>query len=278
LRRIIWAACLLLALAPCGATRAQEARADFLSFISVNDIRGIAANGSKLWLATQGGAVSYDVSTGDERVFHRTRDGLLSDSVSAVAVGPDGRVWLSTDRAGISVYDPQSEQWEPFTSQLRQIPGNRINRIRFDRDSLFVSAQEGFALFVGDAEPVFYLDGVSLGLPSPDVFDFVADPHGDGFWLSTAGGVVHRDSLEAYTVYPSGQQVPGRLVRYRGRWVTSFGIGVSALDPQSGTWGLIAGGYPGEAITDLMTDGDNLYLCTTAGPWKFDGTSYSRLG
>jgi streptogramin lyase len=250
-----------------------------LTFLGVNDIRGIASSGSKLWLATQGGAVSYDVGTGEERIFHRKRDALLSDSVSAVAVGPDGRVWLSTDRAGISVFDPQTEEWEPYTSQLRQIPGNLINRIRFDRDSLFVSAEQGFALFVGDEEPAFYLDGVSLGLPSPDVRDFAADPHGDGFWLSTAAGVVHRDSLDAYTVYPGGVgDVPGRLVRYQGRWVTSFGVGVSALDPQSGTWGQIAGGYPGEIITDLMAEGSDLYICTTDGPWKFDGAAYSRIG
>lgn len=270
----------LLVLAVGGVVRAQDVRPDVMTYLSVNDVRGIASGGSSLWLATTGGAVSYDTRTGEANIYHRRRDGLLSDSVSAAAVGPDGRIWLSTERAGISVLNPQSGEWEPYTSQLRPIPGDRINRVRFAQDSLFISAEEGFALFVGEERPAFYLDGISLGLPSPDVRDLVADPGGDGLWISTAGGVVHRDSLESYTLYPSGggSVASGRLVRYRGKWVTSFGIGVSTLNLPGGTWEPLGAGDPNAIVKDLMAEGNDLYIATDRGLWKFDGNAFSNVG
>ena len=280
MRRVIGLCCVILVLVSAGAARAQEVRPDFLTFLSVNDVKAMASDGTRLWLATTGGAVSYDPATHDTKVMHRMRDGLLSDSVSAVTISPDGRVWFGTERAGISIYDPQNDEWEPYTSQLRRIPGDQINRLRFAQDSLYISEKQGFTVNVGDQGIAFYLDGTSLGLPSSDVRDIARSPDGNGLWIATADGVVHRDSLEAYRNYPNiaGDPVADRIVRYRGEWLAAFGNELRTLRLPDGVWVELSQTNPLQHVWDLLVDGNVLYIAGDNGVWKYDDSGYTRLG
>jgi hypothetical protein len=297
LRRVIGICFVIFGLAACGSALAQNP--NVMTFLSVNDVQGITSDGTRLWLATEGGSVSYNPATHESRVFHREREGLLSDSVSAVAVAPDGRIWFATQRSGISIYDPDNDQWEPYTSLLGPIPGDKINRIRSAQDSMYVSARQGLSVFVWNEDAnafdrkAFYLEGLYLGLPSADVHDIVRDPHRDGWWIATTAGVVHRDSLAAYSVpYQNSNSVlpvVGRLVRYRGEWVGAFipatgdlqASEVKVLRFQQGggyAWEDLAAGGPTSWIHDMLVDSGVLYIATDLGVVKFDGTEFAQVG
>ncbi|MDM7914834.1 MAG: two-component regulator propeller domain-containing protein, partial [Candidatus Eisenbacteria bacterium] len=238
-----------------------------------NNVRGLAWDGSRFWLATMGGAVGYDPATGEIDTFHRRNGGLLSDSLRAVAVGPDGRVWFGSDRAGISVLDPASGTWDAFTSLLQPIPGNEIRSLAIRGDTLFVGTAHGFTIFEGDTVRAVCFEGIDLcGLPNYEVRDIVSDPAGDGFWFATSGGVAHRDRAGAWTVYadPPSNTTVQRLIRHRGEWVGAFPDGVRVL--RQGAWTLLASGLPQDpVISDLLSEGDVLWVASARGVYRRDG-------
>jgi streptogramin lyase len=137
-----------------------------------------------------------------------------------------------------------------------------------------VGTREGFALFVDGDQRVVCLEGVDLcDLPSFDVRDLATDPQGDGLWLATAGGVVHRTALGSYTTYDQNTegQVAGRLIRHRGEWIAVFTEGIRRLDPQTHQW-LDYGGPSEEGdVVDLLSEGDVLHAAGPGGVWRRDG-------
>lgn len=257
-----------------GSLNAQEGQPIWDTFLYTNEVRSLAYDGQRLWLATGGGAVAYDPITGAVETHHRKRDGLLSDSLSGVAVDGMGSVWFGTEKVGISVLDPQTDTWEPFTSLLRPIPGDNIQRIRIAGDSLFVGTDRGFALFVGGDQKVVCLEGVDLcELSSFNVHDLASDPEGDGLWIATAEGVVHRDALGGFTSYTLdvGTSVATRMIRHRGAWVVVFPDGIHRLDPVTEEW-LPLGGPSGEgSVVDLLSEGETLLASGNSGVWSRQG-------
>jgi len=259
--------------------------------LNVNDLRALAYDGSRIWIATGGGAVAYHPGSEESTVFHRGRDGLLSDSLSQAVAGPDGRIWFGTERVGISILDPGTGSWEPYTSILRPIPGDRIQRIRLGEDSLLVGTAQGFSIQVksgGDFRLRFPCqEGIDpCGLPSFDVRDLASDPGGDGIWIATALGVVHRDTIGAggWTTYADGVANPSatRLARHRGEWIAAFPEGVYVLRGPSGErrWTLLAAGMTSDAaIVDLLSVGDALYAAGGKGVWARVGeAAWSLVG
>ncbi len=257
----------------------------------MNDLRSLAYDGEQLWIATGGGAVAYNPETEETRIYHRTRDGLLSDSLMTVVIGPEGRIWFGTVAAGISIYDAQAESWEPYTSVLRPIAGDWIQRIVLRADTLMVGTAEGFTVQV-EGEHGLELrlpcqEGIDpCAMPSFDVRDLASDPGGNGIWVATAAGVAHRDTvgLGAWTTYAEGPSLPAatRLIRHRGEWVAAFSDGVRVLRESDlrTVWELFADGMTaGAGIVDLLSDGGTLLAAGAKGVWASeDGGSWSLLG
>lgn len=93
-------------------------------------IRGLAAEGDTVWLATPDGALRYD---GRWTVF-TTADGLPGNDVTAIGTGEDGRVWAATsDLAGdigVVVFDGQ--RWQPHPNRdaaAEQLASDDVSRI-----------------------------------------------------------------------------------------------------------------------------------------------------
>jgi ligand-binding sensor domain-containing protein len=258
-------------LLPAAGSRAQESRPTLDIHLNTNDVRGIAATGGRLWIATGGGVVSFDPSTGDTRTYHRGRDALLSDSLSGVAIAPDGKLWFGTEKAGISILDPATESWQPFTSLLYPIPDDQIQRVRFAGDSLLVGTARGMAVFVGGVQRLVCQQGVDLcGLPSFDVRDIATGP--DGLWVATTEGAARLSPLGEWTTFAEGPSNPAikRIVRHRGEWVGAFTFGVLAL--RGGIWVPVAPGLPVDAaIVDLLSDGGELFAAGH-GVWRWSGS------
>jgi ligand-binding sensor domain-containing protein len=261
------------------------------TYLNVNDLRSLAYDGARLWIATGGGAVAFDPVTGETSIYHRMRDGLLSDSLGTVVLEADGRIWFGTVAAGISIFDPEAETWEPYASVLRPIPGDDIQRIVLTPDTLMVGTKEGFTLQIAGE------DGMELrlpcqegidpcDLPSFDVRDLASDPGGDGIWIATAAGVVHHDTVGTgdWTTYAAGPPVAAatRLIRHRGEWVASFPDGVRVLRPsgESRTWFPFAEGMTANAgIVDLLSEGQTLLAAGAKGVWSSEaGGPWTLVG
>ncbi len=73
------------------------------------DARGL------IWIGTQSGLVRYD-GYRFRRFAHKVGDpfSLADDFVMVLLVANDGRIWVGTRNAGISVFDPASERFQNF--------------------------------------------------------------------------------------------------------------------------------------------------------------------
>lgn len=241
-------------------------------YLDVNDVRDLGYDGERIWVATTGGAVAFDPESGKYDILHRRSGGLLSDSLTAVQIDHTGRIWFGTERAGISIHDPTSGTFEAYTSLFRPLPSDRIQALRVGGDSLLVGSDNGLTVLVSDEQRVACLEGIyTCELPSYSVLDIVSDPSGNGVWIATARGVVHRTQQGAWLPYLNGPAEPraDRLIRHRGRWVAAFGSQILALPTAgSSTWEALAPGIPaGADVTDLLSSQSGLFAGTTAGVW-----------
>ena len=66
-----------------------------------------------VWIATDHGLTRYTPGAGADGVWqtYTRRHGLPSDQVTAVAVGPAGRVWIGTECDGLGWADPPYDEW-----------------------------------------------------------------------------------------------------------------------------------------------------------------------
>ncbi len=79
----------------------------FASSLTCSMINSMAVRGDKLYLATQGGFIIYDLAEHTTRTF-TTIDGLPHNNINFVYIDNDGQVWLGPKDSGIAQYDPQS--------------------------------------------------------------------------------------------------------------------------------------------------------------------------
>jgi hypothetical protein len=76
----------------------------------INDLLFYQGN---LWAATRGGVIVWDSATGRYNKY-TTLDGLVSNMVITVELGPDRTLWFGT-WGGVSHYDPTTGRWQNFT-------------------------------------------------------------------------------------------------------------------------------------------------------------------
>ncbi len=187
-RRILaLAACTLAAAAvvfPAGA-----AVGDWTSYTWSNGVNDIAVSGNTLWWATTGGAVRTDLTSFETEVLNRARGTLVSDTLTAVCVAPDGTVWFGSADRAVSAYIPSSSSWRRIQG-IDGLPDPRVRTLSCLGTSLWVGTSRGFAEFRdGLVTSNSCEQGIDLGcgLVSFDVRAILLS--GSTRWFGTALGV-----------------------------------------------------------------------------------------
>jgi len=83
------------------------------SYPEVGAVRDLAFDtDGNLWAVGYKGAALLDLSEGEMNGYTK-KDGLPTNDIMAVAVGPEEKVWFGTRRAGACCYD--GSNWTTFT-------------------------------------------------------------------------------------------------------------------------------------------------------------------
>lgn len=152
------------------------------------EINAIAFAGDSLWIGT--GMGLYNLRTEGLRHYYKS-DEVTSGIVSALEVGPDGRLWVGT-WGGLDVFDNQTRVASYTTAD--GLPHYDIRSLTFGPDR---------RLWVGTALGVTRFDGGSWSLRhsrrwllSDDVRDVAIGPDGTA-WIATGKGVsaIRRKSM-----------------------------------------------------------------------------------
>ena len=211
-----------------------EALAQWQSFPAFRDIRALAGSDDAVWAATPAGVFSYAPADGS---FSRytTIDGLRGGEVTAIAVAPDGRVWVGYADGVLDRIDPVTDEVRSFFEIARadQYASRGVNRIRPRGEQLFIATD--FGLVVWDTardevrQTAARLGPLESATPVRDAALAPApDGSGRALWLATDEGLVWTpeatDNLQLPSAWTLAEGSPApayALAEYDGAlWTT----------------------------------------------------------
>ncbi|MBU1626543.1 hypothetical protein KKB18_04165 [bacterium] len=241
-----------------------------------NYVRSQVLNGNNLWLATSGGVVKFDISTGEMQQFDRAT-GLLYPGVDHIVIDGKGNIWCSSTYA-LCRYD--GNKWEYFAQDNGLLPANSYGRynnyvLAVDKNGdLWTSANSGIYHFNGDEfEQKFnfvtpYITFDNDGSLWRLTYEDGAYKYENGEWehFSTENGLP--DNFVYRIFFDSSGNIwfvseLGNIARYDG-------INMDVFDQNDG--------YIPYAI-DLSEDSEgNLWFCNDYGMLlKFNGNEWSHF-
>ncbi len=211
-----------------------------------------------LWIGTETGLCRLDA---DRQRFERPALGtdagvkLPADSASAVIVDHEGMIWIGSNGAGLSRYDPVSRQSTRSRHSIyarHTLASDTVPTLFEDRsgDIWVGHFPEGVSHFDRGAAAfqVFYSEpGEANSLSDNHVLSFLEDPNGD-LWVGTDnGGLNHwRAATSQWTSFRHSPTDPASLggkaavAVYRDHtgqlWVGTWDGGLNRFDADHGTF------------------------------------------
>lgn len=183
-------------------------------------INAIAADPSNnIWLATHFvGIYSYDGNnwTG----YTMSNSGLPSDSVTSVAFGTTGDVWIGT-KAGLA--RKSGSNWTVYNTGNSGLPSNIITALHMENNTLWIGTHTGLVSYDGNSW-ITYHTGNS-GIPNDSVMVVRSDISGKK-WIGTRNGLALLENGN-WTVWntqnsPLGRNIYDIEIDFANRpWVTS---------------------------------------------------------
>lgn len=280
-----------------------------------NAVMGLALAGTRLWVATQDGAASYDgrswktVNLPDKarsnflRCLTAAPDGALwfgcqdggvakfqngawttyADHMPASAqlvnrvLWADGALWVATDHGGLGRFDDQAWTWIGVKDGL---PSERTRALVESEGAVWVGTREGLARLSHGRVTQVEL----VGQPITTLVD---SP--DGLIAGTAEGRIWRREGGAWKTLATPPDVAGMAITAmlrtedgRGHstlWVGTDGRGLAAWDGRGWRRYRLGQGLPSDSVWSLQADGSparELWIGTDAGLARFHFGGWSQ--
>ena len=248
---------------------AASTRLFILNHVASNDVRGATAWGGSLALATGGGLVFADTSTGVTTKVLRASGGLPSNNLLSIATSPSGLLWIGTADRGVARMRPDGTFLRTLTS-FDGLPSDRVQAIYRTGDTLWIATSGGAALFTENASTGQLAlrrsdSSASTGgaLVSDDVTSFTA--WNDTLWCGTNSGLsvfvsgvwISRTSVTSARVQALlldrdslwiGTKTGLRV--YAGGTISSRGLSVETLALEALPWGIGRGTPLGPTVLE----------------------------
>jgi hypothetical protein len=231
--------------------------------------------GDFLWVGGEEGLFRVHIDT-KKRKNYTTSDGLISNSVRAMAVDRLGFKWIGTDK-GVSQFDGK-RNWVTY-DYSDGLPSNFINCVVVDPlDNIWFGTDKGLALY---DRKKFTVRTTKQGLPDNNVTSMAIDANGV-FWIGTSKGLLKQDGKNQ-KVFTTANGLPSdRIlsVAVDGRWNIWAGTleqGVARYD--GGKWVRYTDsqGMPRISVRVVVADlADNKWFGTDAGVYKYDGRVFTK--
>ncbi len=158
------------------------------------NVKRLFVDGDTLWVGTSGGAVRYDTSNDDYKLFD-VKTGLLSNGVFYVGK-LDGRIVLGTYGGGMALLDPSTEEWEQFNIPEGLGDAFVYDVLKAKNGDVWIATWSGVNRVRGGVlrdRPKWELHTVQNtrgGLPNDWVYGLAEGRDGE-IWLATEGGLAH---------------------------------------------------------------------------------------
>jgi ligand-binding sensor domain-containing protein/signal transduction histidine kinase len=137
----------------------------------------------QLWVGTQSGLACWN---GQSWKSFTTRDGLLENTITAIAEDADGNLWIGTESRGLNLF--KAGKFISYQSKSNELPGNGISALYVDDDgALWVGTSgHGLAQFHNGKWALYSTDN---GLASNHIAYIIEDTEGY-LWLGSNAGLM----------------------------------------------------------------------------------------
>jgi signal transduction histidine kinase/streptogramin lyase len=183
-------------------------------------IRTLMADGSTLWIGTEGdGLIQLNTETGETLTYSR-RDGLLSDDKVWSLDFLNGEIWVGTDGGGLTILNPQTRTSYHYRHSIyndRTISGNTVRSMLIEpTGDVWLGTYNGGVSYKPHLDINFLSfkkDPLnSSSLPHNAVSSFYED--GDVLWIGTdRGGLAYlKDGIFANFKFPKNVEDPEAIL------------------------------------------------------------------
>ncbi len=231
--------------------------------------------GDFLWVGGEEGLFRVHIDT-KRRKNYTSSDGMISNSVRAIAVDRLGFKWIGTDK-GVSQFDGK-RNWVTY-DYSDGLPSNFINCVVVDPlDNIWFGTDKGLAMY---DRKKFTVRTTKHGLPDNNVTSMAIDANGV-FWIGTSKGLLKQDGKNQET-FTKADGLPSDhiiSVAVDGRWniwAGTEGQGVARYDREKWIRYGDSQGMPRVSVRVVVADlADNKWFGTDSGVYKYDGRVFTR--
>ena len=167
------------------------------SSLSYNDVRDIMIDRSGIiWIATRGGGISRASLKSKFTTYRHLPDHINSLSGNRIRAisSKENKVWIGTDRNGISEFNINTKQWKQIISSPFSLSSHRIRAIFYDdaENALWVGTDDAGLnkLIPADYQSIQYknIPGDNSSLSNNEVTCILKDSKGR-LWVGTKSGL-----------------------------------------------------------------------------------------
>ncbi len=123
--------------------------------VNSNDITSLWVESDLVYWGSTAGAVIMDPVTGQNSKILKSSDGIRTNSVTAVAVDDDGRIWIGTSGRGVSVLGTDGT-WDWHSTATLRLLSDNVRDIDTYGSLTVVATAGGISLFEGGEFWTFY--------------------------------------------------------------------------------------------------------------------------
>ncbi|MDP6669251.1 MAG: T9SS type A sorting domain-containing protein [Candidatus Krumholzibacteria bacterium] len=174
---------LILCLVPLAISATEL---EWVSWPDASDIRSFSFDGSRLWAAGRGGALSLNPDSGEVE-FLRASDGLPLNDLNAVLALSQDEIWFATNGEGLARYRPADEEvWKRFQVFPQAITSDRLLCLEEGpQGRVWYGSDAGFGVMEGVVPGEIWDAWEGLGNEEVRCLEF----EGDSLWVGTADGL-----------------------------------------------------------------------------------------
>jgi len=229
------------------------------------NIRSIAPEGEKLWIATHTGLVEYNKLTGVPLVYNNANSGLTSNFMLAVTVDPAGVKWIGSLSAGLFSFN--GNNWENYNVVNSGIPSNLVIDIAIDSEGhKWLATDQGVAFYNDTTWTVW--NSSNSALPVNDITAICV--LSDTIWVAThSAGIASWDG-SSWTVYNAANSgFPNDFSTSiaagpSGIWIGTYGSGLVHFDRSNFfIYDTLNSGIPENAIESVNIEADGIIWAGT---------------
>lgn len=239
---------------------------DWKNYTDLKPIEAIVADTSGIWAASSGGGFNYNIRTNSFFTLHKA-DGLSGESLTAVTVDNEGKVWFGSSDGKIDVYNPKDRTFKSILDIYNSDKiAKGINNLNISGDSIIVSTDFGISL-ISSKNYTFYDTFFKFGNLSSNI-RVNNTIKSNTIYASLVSGVAiqkagtqNLSAPNSWNVYTSQQGLPSdsvnKILFYKGKLIAATSRGLAQFD---GTvWEKIITQLSGN-INDIIAVGDTLFI------------------